>query len=117
MDGLSPWKKLEQQLAKKYSTDKVGRKPYPLSMMLRVHVMQPIEMRDKHGDRDIDWLIAHRPSVRSKLAKSKPLAKAEISKASVRAKVGTAFTGTSISLGTAKCDTGAWKRTLPAFIY
>lgn len=40
MDGLIPWKKLEQQLAKKYSNGKVGRKPYPLSVMLRVHVMQ-----------------------------------------------------------------------------
>lgn len=40
MDGLIPWKKLERQLAKKYSNGKVGRKPYPLSVMLRVHVMQ-----------------------------------------------------------------------------
>jgi IS5 family transposase len=40
MDGLIPWKKLELQLAKKYSKGKVGRKPYPLSVMLRVHVMQ-----------------------------------------------------------------------------
>ncbi len=40
MDGLIPWKKLERQLAKKYSSGKVGRKPYPLSVMLRVHVMQ-----------------------------------------------------------------------------
>lgn len=40
MDGLIPWKKMEQQLAKKYSNGKVGRKPYPLSVMLRVHVMQ-----------------------------------------------------------------------------
>ena len=28
MDGLIPWKKLELQLAKKYSKGKVGRKPY-----------------------------------------------------------------------------------------
>lgn len=40
MDGLIPWDKLEQQLAKKYSKGKVGRKPYPLRVMLRVHVMQ-----------------------------------------------------------------------------
>jgi IS5 family transposase len=40
MDGLIPWDKLEQQLAKKYSKGKTGRKPYPLRVMLRVHVMQ-----------------------------------------------------------------------------
>ena len=36
----SPGKKLEKQLARKYSKGKVGRKPYPLSVMLRIHVMQ-----------------------------------------------------------------------------
>lgn len=40
MDGLILLKKQELQLAKKYSKGKVGRKPYPLSVMLRVHVMQ-----------------------------------------------------------------------------
>ncbi|WP_019603074.1 IS5 family transposase [Teredinibacter turnerae] len=40
MEGLIPWEKLEQQLAKKYSRGKTGRKPYPLNVMLRVHVMQ-----------------------------------------------------------------------------
>jgi IS5 family transposase len=35
MDGLIPWDKLEQQLAKKYSKGKTGRKPYPLRVMLR----------------------------------------------------------------------------------
>jgi IS5 family transposase len=40
MDALLPWKKLERQLAKKYSAGRVGRKPYPLKVMLRVHVMQ-----------------------------------------------------------------------------
>ena len=40
MDGLIPWEKLEKQLARKYSKGKVGRKPYPLSVMLRIHVMQ-----------------------------------------------------------------------------
>ena len=28
MDSLLPWKKLERQLAKKYSAGRVGRKPY-----------------------------------------------------------------------------------------
>ena len=40
MDGLIPWGKLEHQLAKKYSKGITGRKPYPLAVMLRVHVMQ-----------------------------------------------------------------------------
>lgn len=40
MDKLIPWEKLEQPLAKKYSKGKVGRKPYPLPVMLRIHVMQ-----------------------------------------------------------------------------
>ena len=40
MDSLIPWEKLEKQLARKYSKGKVGRKPYPLSVMLRIHVMQ-----------------------------------------------------------------------------
>lgn len=40
MDSLLPWQKLERQLAKKYSAGRIGRKPYPLKVMLRVHVMQ-----------------------------------------------------------------------------
>ena len=40
MNALLPWKKLERQLAKKYSAGRAGRRPYPLKVMLRVHVMQ-----------------------------------------------------------------------------
>lgn len=40
MDRLIPWEKLEQQLSKKYAKGKTGRKPYPLPVMLRIHVMQ-----------------------------------------------------------------------------
>jgi IS5 family transposase len=40
MDSLLPWKKLERQLAKKYSAGRAGRKPYPFKVMLGVHVMQ-----------------------------------------------------------------------------
>lgn len=40
MDKLIPWKKLEQQLVKKYHKAKTGRPPYPLPVMLRVHAMQ-----------------------------------------------------------------------------
>ena len=42
MEGLIPWQKFEQQLSKKYSQGKAGRKPYPLSTMLRIHIMQLI---------------------------------------------------------------------------
>lgn len=37
---LIPGQKIEQTLAKKYSKGKIGRPPYPISTMLRVHVMQ-----------------------------------------------------------------------------
>ena len=40
MDQIIPWEKLERQLVKKYSKGKIGRKPYPLRVMLRIHVMQ-----------------------------------------------------------------------------
>ena len=40
MDQLILWEKLERQLVKKYSKGKIGRKPYPLRVMLRIHVMQ-----------------------------------------------------------------------------
>ena len=40
MHRLIPWEKLERQLARKYSKCKVGRKPCPLPLMLRIHVMQ-----------------------------------------------------------------------------
>ncbi len=40
MDQLILWEKLESQLVKKYSKGKIGRKPYPLRVMLRIHVMQ-----------------------------------------------------------------------------
>ena len=40
MDNLIPWDRFERQLAKKYSKGNRGRKPYPMKVMLRVHVMQ-----------------------------------------------------------------------------
>ena len=40
MERLIPWQKFEQQLTKKYSKGTVGRKPYPLTVMLRIHIMQ-----------------------------------------------------------------------------
>jgi IS5 family transposase len=46
-----------------------------------------IEKREEHRDRKVDWLIAMRPGKRTALAKTSPLAAAEKSKASVRAKV------------------------------
>jgi len=40
LETIIPWQNIEQPLAKKYSKGKTGRPPYPLSTMLRVHVMQ-----------------------------------------------------------------------------
>ena len=40
METLIPWKKLEKMLAKRYPKGQLGRPPYPLSTMLRVHAMQ-----------------------------------------------------------------------------
>lgn len=42
LDVLIPWQRFEQQLMKKYSKGDKGRKPYPLSIMLRIHIMQLI---------------------------------------------------------------------------
>ena len=40
MDKLLPWKELERPIARYYSKSLHGRKPYPLSAMLRIHCMQ-----------------------------------------------------------------------------
>lgn len=42
MDTLIPWNKFEQQLGRHYAKGTVGRKPYPLNVMLRIHIMQLI---------------------------------------------------------------------------
>ncbi len=40
MDGLLPWKKMEKKIRRYYPGNGNGRRPYPLSVMLRVHCMQ-----------------------------------------------------------------------------
>lgn len=40
METLLPWKELERPIARYYSKSLRGRKPYPLSSMLRIHCMQ-----------------------------------------------------------------------------
>lgn len=40
MDELIPWKQLENKVRRYYAKEGNGRKPYPLSVMLRVHCMQ-----------------------------------------------------------------------------
>jgi len=40
IESLVPWSRFEQQLSKKYKKGESGRKPYPLSTMLRIHLMQ-----------------------------------------------------------------------------
>ncbi len=37
MDTMIPWNKFEQQLSRHYAKGTVGRKPYPLNVMLRIH--------------------------------------------------------------------------------
>ena len=40
MDNLIPWKRLEQIITPHYPKAGKGRRPYPLSTMLRIHCMQ-----------------------------------------------------------------------------
>lgn len=40
MEELLPWKELEKPIARYYSKSLRGRKPYPLSSMLRIHCLQ-----------------------------------------------------------------------------
>lgn len=40
MDGLLPWKQMEKKIRRYYLGNGNGRRPYPLSVMLRVHCMQ-----------------------------------------------------------------------------
>jgi len=40
MDALIPWERLEQRIAPHYPKGGVGRRPYPLGAMLRVHCLQ-----------------------------------------------------------------------------
>jgi len=42
LEQLLPWKALESTIAAHYASGRAGRPPYPLSSMLRVHVMQVI---------------------------------------------------------------------------
>ncbi|WP_444916812.1 IS5 family transposase [Microbulbifer sp. JMSA003] len=40
METLIPWQRLEAQITPCYPQGKLGRQPYPLSVMLRIHCMQ-----------------------------------------------------------------------------
>ena len=40
MDALIPWPRLENRIARHYPKGGVGRRPYPLGVMLRVHSLQ-----------------------------------------------------------------------------
>jgi len=40
MDGLLPWKRLEKKIKPFYPKAGNGRRPYPLSIMLRIHCLQ-----------------------------------------------------------------------------
>ena len=40
MDSLIPWQKLEERIRPYYFRGQRGRRPYPLAVMLRVHIVQ-----------------------------------------------------------------------------
>ncbi len=40
MDGLIPWRRLEKKIRRHYPKAGRGRRPYPLSVMLRIHCVQ-----------------------------------------------------------------------------
>ena len=40
MDGLIPWRRLEERIRPHYPKPGKGRRPYPLAVMLRVHCVQ-----------------------------------------------------------------------------
>jgi hypothetical protein len=40
LDSLIPWQKLESRIEPHYFRGERGRRPYPLSVMLRVHMVQ-----------------------------------------------------------------------------
>ena len=40
MEALIPWEKLEERIRPHYFCGQRGRRPYPLSVMLRVHIVQ-----------------------------------------------------------------------------
>ncbi|AFT71442.1 Transposase, IS4 family [Alloalcanivorax dieselolei B5] len=42
LDKLLPWSSLETAIAKYYASNRTGRPAYPLSAMLRIHIMQVI---------------------------------------------------------------------------
>ncbi len=52
LDRLVPWQQLEERIAPHYPTPGRGRQPYPLSVMLRVHVVQLVENLSDPGMED-----------------------------------------------------------------
>ena len=40
MDSLIPWQRLEERVRPRYFPGERGRRPYPLAVMLRVHIVQ-----------------------------------------------------------------------------
>jgi len=63
---------------------------------------QGVEKREEHMARKVDWFVAMRPGKRAKLPESNPLAKAEKTKASVRAKVEHPFRYIKVMFGYGK---------------
>ena len=61
LDALVPWERLEAVVEPHYPKAGRGRRPYPLSSMLRVHVVQ---LGYNLSDRDMEDMLYDAPSVR-----------------------------------------------------
>ena len=53
MDGLIPWERLEARIRPFYPKAGRGRRPYPLSVMLRVHCVQLFYDMSDPGIKDL----------------------------------------------------------------
>ena len=52
LDRLVPWRQLEQRIAPHYPKAGRGRRPYPLSLMLRIHIVQVVDNLSDPGMED-----------------------------------------------------------------
>lgn len=52
MEGLTPWKRLENRILRHYPKPDNGRQPYPLALMLRIHCMQLFYNLSDHAMED-----------------------------------------------------------------
>ncbi len=53
LDGLVPWERFEAAIAPHYPKPGRGRRPYPLSVMLRIHIVQLCYSLSDPGTEDL----------------------------------------------------------------